>query len=565
MKFNEIKYARITLDEVETAVNSLSDSLSNATTPKEAVNAAFKYFRFLSTLSTSTALCYTRHTINTKDAFYAAEQDYYDETTPLMQKHLDRANGVFLNCAMKDALTESIGELFFTKLENEKKLFNESIIPDLQEENRLESVYRKLIGSAKLNFDGKELNLAEILPYCTDENRDVRRRATETYYGYFSDNGSEFDEIYDSLVKVRDRIAKKLGFESYVDMSFCTMERFDYTPDMVRTYRNEVKKHLVPLVSKLKEAQRKRLDYDELYFYDLEFSCRSGNPVPKGTPQELVEKARKMYHELSEESGKFFDYMTENGLMDLLAKPGKTNGGYCITFDSLKVPFIFANFNGTKDDVEVLTHEAGHALQGYLSMAETEVPAYINPSLDACEIHSMSMELITRPWMESFFGDDTEKFLYFQLESILCFIPYGCLVDEFQEHIYRNPDMTPDERKQLWLRLEKEYQPHINYNGIEFLESGGRWQRQSHIYTNPFYYIDYTLAQVCAVAFLIRFEKKDENAWSDYLNLCKAGGTKTFLSLVKGANLPSPFEKGVLADTIKYLTDMLDRIDDSKF
>ncbi len=565
MKFQDMEYTRITVDEVEKEVNELCTSLENATSADDAVISAYKYFRFTSKLDTSTALCYTRHTIDTQDTFYSNEQDYYDDVMPLMQKHLDRANNAFLTCPVKDALEKSIGELFFTKLNNEKKLFNESIIEDMQEENRLDSMYTKLIGSAKLQFDGKELNLAQILPYCTDPDRDVRYRATKAYYDYFATHSAEFDEIYDKSVKIRDKIAKKLGFTNYVDMSFCTMERFDYTLEMVRTYRNEVKKYLVPLVTRLKEAQRKRLGYDSLYFYDLDFSCSSGNPMPKGTADELVEKARIMYHELSEESGKFFDYMIENNLMDLMAKPGKTNGGYCITFESLKAPFIFANFNGTKDDVEVLTHEAGHALQAYLSMKETEIPAYINPSLDACEIHSMAMELITRPWMESFFGEDTDKFLYFQLENILCFIPYGCLVDEFQEQVYLNPNMTPAERKSLWLRLEKEYQPHINYNGIEFLENGGRWQRQSHIYTRPFYYIDYTLAQICAVAFFIRFEKKDKNAWRDYLNLCKAGGTKTFLSLVKTANLRSPFEKGVFADTIAYLIDVLDKIDDSTF
>ena len=566
MKFADMKYTRIEIAEVEAAVNELCTALKDASDAETAIAAAHRYFDFSRKLGTSSAICYTRHTIDTRDEFYTAEQDYYDENFPLMQKYLDQANDAFLSSPMKDAIRASIGDLFFTKLENEKKLFNESVIPDMQEENKLDSAYTKLIGAAKLQFDGKELNLAQILPYCTSPDRDTRKKATEVYYSYFADHRAEFDDIYDKMVKVRTRIAEKLGFKSYLDMSFCFMERFDYTPDMVRTYRNEVKKYLVPLVTRLKEKQRKRLGYDKLYFYDMDYYFNSGNPKPVGTAEELVEKARVMYHELSEESGAFFDYMTENDLMDLLAKPGKTNGGYCITFDDLKASFIFANFNGTKDDVEVLTHEAGHALQSYLSMREINIPAYINPSLDACEIHSMSMELITRPWMDQFFGNDTEKFLYSQLENILDFVPYGCLVDEFQEYIYANPNMTPDERKALWLKLQKEYQPHLDYDGIAFLEEGGRWQRQSHIYTRPFYYIDYTLAQICAVQFFIRFEKKDPNAWKDYLNLCRIGGSKTFVSLVEDvAHLPSPFKPGVLAETLDYLADMLENIDDSKF
>lgn len=562
MKFSEMEYRRVSIDEVRAECEKTIKALDIAENAKEAEKAVFDMFEFSKILSTSTALCYTRHTIDTRDEFYNAEQNYYDESIPLMQELFDKVNDALLTTKHRSELEKSIGKLYFKKLENEKRLFDNSIIPDMQEENKLDSEYTKLIGTAKLVFDGKELNLAQLQPYRMSKDRAVRKAANETYFGYFRDNQAEFDRIYDELVKVRDSMAKKLGFRNYVEMGYCRMERFDYNAEMVERYRDSVKKCMTPLVTELREKQRKRIGVEELYYYDLDFMCASGNPLPKGTPDELVAKARKMYYELSEEAGEFFDYMVDNELMDLLAKQGKTNGGYCITFDSYKAPFIFANFNGTKDDVDVLTHEAGHALQSYLSMRNIDIPAYHNPTYDACEIHSMSMELITRPWMEDFFKEDTDKFKFMQLEDIIYFVPYGCLVDEFQQRIYENPSLTPTQRNELWLKLEREYQPHVKYEGMDYLAEGGRWQRQSHIYGRPFYYIDYTLAQICAIQFFGRFKAGDEKAWSDYIELCKAGGKDTFLNLVKIAGLRSPFESGVLENAVALLKDELDRTGD---
>jgi len=198
-------------------------------------------------------------------------------------------------------------------------------------------------------------------------------------------------------------------------------------------------------------------------------------------------------------------------------------------------------------------------------MKEIALSNFWWPTSESAEIHSMSMELITRPWMKPFFKEDTEKFLYQQLEDPLYFLPYGILVDHFQHHVYRNPDESPEARAQAWRDLEKQYLPYIDFDGYEYLESGRRWQRQAHIFQSPFYYVDYTLAQVCAMQFFLRFNSGDENAWGDYLKLCKAGGTKTFLSLVELAGLKSPFERGVLDGAAKELKKILDATDDSAF
>ncbi|MDR0812482.1 MAG: M3 family oligoendopeptidase [Oscillospiraceae bacterium] len=561
MKFSEIPYSRITNEQLHNTAEEFLKAFSAAETAAEADSAIRRFYNEYDVLETTVSIAYIRYHININDEFYKAEQEYYDSAMPAMMLEQQRIIDAVLASKFRSELEKSLGTLLFRKYENQRRLINEAVLPDMQEENQLISKYTEILGGAEIPFDGKTLNLTQLDPYRQSPDRAVRKAATEAYFKFFSDRQGEFDELYGKLVTLRASIAEKLGFADAVALGYAQMERFDYDEDMVAVYREEIKKYITPLVSELKERQRRRIGVDKMYFYDNGYYFKSGNPIPIGTPDELVASAQKMYRELSPESGEFFDFMVENELLDLLAKPGKMTGGFCTGLPQYKMPFIFSNFTGTKEDVDVLTHEAGHALQAYLS-AEL-FPEYRSPTYESCEIHSMSMELITRPWMKSFFGADAEKFLYLQLDDILNFLPYGVLVDDFQHFVYHNPAATADERAAEWRRLEREYMPWLDYDGDEYLDGGRRWQRQSHIYQRPFYYIDYTLAQVCAMQFFLRFNAGDENAWSDYLKLCRLGGSETFVSLVGAAGLKSPFVPGVLQDAAKRIKAILEQTDDS--
>jgi M3 family oligoendopeptidase len=305
------------------------------------------------------------------------------------------------------------------------------------------------------------------------------------------------------------------------------------------------------------------LGLDSLKYYDQALTFKDGNPTPKGDPDWIIENGQKMYSELSPETKEFFDYMLENELMDLVNKKGKAAGGYCTILPEYRSPFIFSNFNGTSHDISVLTHEAGHAFQVF-SSRNSKVHEYFFPTMEACEIHSMSMEFFTMPWMDLFFKEDTEKFRYHNIAKAIKFLPYGAAVDEFQHVVYENPEMTPKERNQAWREIEKKFLPHKDYDGNEFLENGGFWMRQMHIFKSPFYYIDYTLAQVCAFQFFIRMNEDFQEAWKDYIKLCKAGGSMSFLELVDYANLQSPFEEKTMRDTIAEIETYFNSVDDSK-
>lgn len=561
MKFSEFKYERLSTEEIGEKMTTLTNELKVAENVNEFMSVFDDINKYRSHVQTMETLCSVRHSINTADKFYEDEQNYWDNAGPIIQQYEVEFAKACLDCKFRDQLP--VPSIFFKLAENSLKCFDPSIIEELQEENRLATEYGKLKASAKIEFDGEIYNLASIAPLTMSNDREIRKRAFTAATKFYEDNEEKFDDIYDGLVKVRDKIAKKLGYKTFTEVGYMRMNRLDYNEEMVANYRQEVLKHVTPIVTRLHEKQAKRIGVDKLEAYDKNYIFKTGNPLPKGKEPELVKAASQMYKEMSKETDEFFTRMCESELFDLTTKPNKQMGGYTTALLDYKVPFIFSNFNGTSGDVDVLTHEAGHAFQGYMTAKTNTIPDVAFPTYESCEIHSMSMEFFAHPWMELFFKEDTEKYYYVHIGSTLDFLPYGVLVDHFQHEVYNHPEMSKDERKATWRKLEKMYIPESNYDGFPILEKGGYFYRQGHIFESPFYYIDYTLAQVCALQFYKRMLDKDESCWKDYVHLCELGGTLSFVSLVKEAHLVSPFEKDCLKDVALTMEKELDKIDDS--
>ena len=561
MKFNEYKYEHLDLEKIKKEFSELIKSFEKAENVEGQVNAFDEIIKLRNHIETMQTLVSVRHSIDTNDEFYDKENEYMDEISPILFGFTNDFYKALVNSKFKDELIQKYGKFLFDLAENTLKTSSPEIIPDAQEENRLSSKYSKLIASAKIDFDGKELNLSQMVPYTQSKDRNARIEAAKKVAQFFAENQDEFDNIYDSLVKVRTRMAQKMGYKNFVEFGYKQLPRLEYDAKMVEGYRKQVLENIVPLHTELRERQKKRLGVEKLKFYDEAIKFNSGNADPHGSPEWILNNGKTMYKELSKETDEFFTFMTENNLLDLLSKKGKMSGGYCTYIPEHKAPFIFANFNGTSHDIDVLTHEAGHAFQVYQSRG-FEVPEYLWPSYEACEIHSMSMEFLTWPWMDLFFENDTDKYKFIHLSEALLFIPYGVTVDEFQHWVYENPEATPKERREKWIEIEKKYLPTRDYGEVEELKNGIFWFRQGHIFSSPFYYIDYTLAQVCAFQFWIKSRENREKAWQDYLNLCKLGGSKPFFELMKSANLKNPFEEGTLAFVIPKIKEYLDNVDD---
>lgn len=560
MKFKDYKYERPNYEEIKKSFLELVDKIKNASTYDEQklhINQLNNIRKHIETMSTLASI---RNSINTADEFYDEEQNYWDEQGPLYTELNSDFYKVIVNSKFKDEIKKDYSEQFYKICEYSLKSFSPEIISDLQEENKLMSKYTKLLASAKINFKGEELNLSGLYKYMLSSDRNEREQSSKAYYNYFGEHEEEFDEIYDQLVHVRHNMAKKLGFKNFVELGYIRMDRTDYNPEMVVNLRKQILEYIVPLCNKLYEKQAKRLNLDKLTYIDENLEFLDGNATIKGDSDYIIENGIKMYQELSQETKEFFDFMLENELMDLETKHNKSAGGYCTYIPDYKAPFIFSNFNKTSEDMDVLTHEAGHAFQLYMSR-DIDMQEINFPTLDSCEIHSMSMEFITYPWMDTFFKEDSDKYKFAHLTSAIKFLPYGVVVDEFQHVVYDNPNMTSDERKKVWRDLEKKYLPHRDYEDNEILERGCWFFKQGHIFKDPFYYIDYVLAQICAFQFLKKMGEDRISGWEDYLRICKVGGTQSFLQIVKTGNLISPFDDKCIEYIIKNLETNIEKFE----
>ena len=560
MKFKDMPYERISVESIKEEMKALIQKLKEAKDFEEAEALFLENEKLQGHVFTMSSLAQVRHSINTEDKFYDEEENYWNNAYPQIQEFNQEWTKALLDSPFKDNFAKKYGNIMFLNAEIDLKTFSPEIIPMLQEENELTTAYEKLLASAQIPFEGNIYTISQMSPFKNDKD-DARRLAAWKAEGqWYKDNQEELDRLYDKLVHLRDQMGKKLGYTDFTELGYYRMRRNCYDKQDVQKFREAVQKYVVPVAAKIYERQADRLGKSyPLSYADAAIEFRSGNPKPKGNSDEIVASGKKFYDWLSPETSEFFNHMIDDELMDLLSTKGKQGGGYCTSFQDYKTPFIFANFNGTQHDIEVITHEAGHAFAAYLN--RNRVPyECIWPSLEACEVHSMSMEFFAEAFSQEFFGEDAGKYNYSHLADALCFIPYGTMVDHFQHIVYENPNLSPAERHAKWKELVQIYQPWFKLDGeIPFYSEGEGWQRQHHIYSSPFYYIDYCLAQTVALQFWNLIQKDQKEAWQHYMAYTKQGGSVVFTKLLKNAGLESPFQesclRGICDTAAKYLSD----------
>ena len=548
MNFKDMPYTRPNLDELKALTADTLAKLSAATSAQQQAAAYLAFDKATDDVMTNLALASVRHTIDTQDQFYDQENDYADEIQPAIQELGQQVNQALLSSPIRPQLEEQQGKLLFTNLEIAVRSFDPRNLELMAEENKLQSQYQKLYASAMVEWNGESVPLPKLGPFKQSPDRAVRKAAYEAEGRWFDAHQEELDALYDKLVKNRTQQARNMGYDNYLQLGYDRLGRNCYGPEQVAAFREQIAQDMVPIVAQVKADQAQRIGVEKLKFYDDLLLFPDGNADPQGTADELLAAGHQMYRELSPETAEFADFLWGNGLLDVLSKPGKAPGGYCTTFRSYQAPFIFSNFNGTSGDVDVLTHEAGHAFAFFRAMRKNYPSALMEATIEACEVHSMSMEFLTAPWHEKFFGPLTRKYEIGHCEDALIFMPYGCMVDEFQHRMYENPDLTPAQRNALWLELEKKYRPWNDFEDLPFYSRGAGWQRQLHIYLYPLYYIDYCMAQTVAFQFWIAAMADQKDAWARYLRFADAGGTMTFEELVNAAGLKVPYAPGCIQE-----------------
>ncbi len=553
MIFEKMKYQRPDMQKTMAAFDGILKKLAEAKSAKAELIAVSDYQKLLREWETAAVLASIRHTVDTKDAFYKGENDFFDEAGPLFFDKQLALYRLLLASPRREALAESLSAFFFEKMENAVRAASPEILPLLTEENKLTARYQELYASAQVTFDGKTLTLPQLAVHKQSPDRATRRKAFKAEGQWFDEHQQEFDSLYTALVKNRTAQAKQMGHKNFVPLGLIRRGRLGYGSKEIAAFRQAVVEHMVPVVARLKKEQAQRLSVPKLKYHDNALLFPEGNPKPKGSPKELLAAGIRMYRELDPDTELFIEQMEQQNLFDLLSKPGKAPGGYCTFIAGYESPYIFANWNGTAADVDVFTHEGGHAFAAYIAAQEGYIAELREPTMEVAEVHSMSMEFLTEPAWELFFGKDTPRYARIHLEEAIAFLPYGCMVDEFQEKVYAKPSMTAQARNALWLELEAKYRPYIDFDRLPFYSRGAGWQRQLHIYMYPFYYIDYCLAQMVAFSIWQLAQQSSEEAFSRYLSLVRLAGSGSFLDILALSDLPSPFDKG----QVKTIADML--------
>ena len=562
MKFSQMPYERPDLEAVKVQLNEFNERLARAESYESAKAVFLERETYEKHVDTMESLVSIRHSIDTRDEFYDDEMKFWNTSGPVLEEYRQEWNKAMLESPFRPQFEEEYGNVMFIKAEMAKKTFAPEIIPDLQKENELATTYEKLLASAQIPFEGNMYTLSQMTPFKNDADDDRRLAAWKAEGQWYKDHQKELDDLYDQLVHVRDQIGRKLGYDGYTELGYYRMQRNCYGKEEVGRFREAVVKYLVPVADEVCREQAKRIGRAyPLSFADAALKFRSGNPKPCGEPEDILAQGKKFYDELSPETSRFFNTMLDQELLDVLSTPGKEAGAYCSSIADYGVPFIFANFNGTQGDVEVVTHEAGHAFAAWMN--RDRVPySQIWPGMEACEVHSMSMEFFAWPWADGFFGEDTRKFKYSHLAGALTFIPYGTMVDHFQHIVFEKPNMTPKERHGVWKELLGIYMPWMKLDGeIPFYSEGEGWQRQHHIYSLPFYYIDYCIAQTVALEFWAMIQEDQKNAWEHYMAYTRQGGSRVFTELLEHAGMVSPFDENCLKKVAEAAKKWLSEFD----
>ena len=556
IKFADLKVETPTIEQVSQKYREINAALDKAQTKAEKEKALQSWEDLRRRLDTWSAMTSLKFSQNTTNKAYQEAQEYSDRLQPQLTA---------LSIAMKQRLLDSpdrpelesiLGQQAFALWSADVTTFEPAIEQDLVRESELVNQYVQLLASAKIDFRDETVNLSGIRKYTEDSNRQTRYEAEKARWNFFNQNQVKLDDIYDKLVKLRHQMAQKLGYDSYTSLGYKRMQRIDYNEGNVASYRDEVVAKVVPLAQKIVARKAKKLNLDRVCFWDEAVFDLKGNPQPQGDHDWMLKQAQQMFDAMHPELGSFFAMMVEGNFIDLKTRSGKAGGGFCTSFPTEGVPYIFANFNQTKGDVEVFTHEMGHAFQAWQSRNLSPID-YLWPTLESCEIHSMSLEFLTWPQMDKFFGADADRFREIHLAQSILFLPYGCAVDHFQHLVYANPEATPRERNQMWQQMETRYLPWRQYGDLEYPAQGGLWQEKQHIYCYPFYYIDYTLALCCAMQFWVKSESDFNAALAEYIALCQRGGKAPFQSLTNSADLVSPFQAGSLADVVSKAQQFL--------
>ncbi len=449
-------------------------------------------------------------------------------------------------------------EVLLRDLKTAVDIFRPENVPLETEISTMEQEYQSISGSMTVQFDGQERTLPQMGRYQEETDRAVRERAWRAVVDRRLQDREKLDELYDRLVRARHKLATNAGFANFRDYAFKMRRRFDYTPEDCHQFAKGVEQHVVPALRKAHEQRQKALGVPTLRPWDLAVDTHGRAPLtPFANGEDLFNKSLRLFERMDPSLGELFKSMRSGGCLDLDSRKGKAPGGYQATRDRQRMPFIFMNAAGLQRDVETMVHEAGHAFHSLLCRAENLLAYRSEVPIEFCEVASMSMELTSHPFLDEFYTpEQAQRAKRKHLEGIASILPWIATIDQFQHWVYLNPGHTADERTRAWNSLMDRFYPGVDFSGIENARDA-MWQRQGHLYTSAFYYIEYGIAQLGAIQLYGNYKRDRAAAIRDYKKALTLGGSRPLPELFRAAGLDFDFSPSKIERTWKQVADDL--------
>jgi len=544
-KFTPIAVDEVTLDDVKAEYDTIERRIDEASGPQDLIEAIERWNELKRRIMSWDTLVILRFRQDVRDAEWrdrSERQDAMSAQSRLQDLSIKRK---VIESPWKADVTARFGPQALRLWEADSKTYNASIDELVIREGKLERDYVALTGNLTVAFQGRRFQYADMRGNLNDPDRSVRYESERAKWEALSTQQEDLDRIYHDLVQTRDKIAKRLGFDTFIHVGYARLRRVDYNHTDVARLRDAIETEVVPLATRIVERSAVRRGYERTMVWDETALLPAPASIHIKGPG-LISDVPAILQEVHSELAAFGMFMREHNYFDFESREGKSPGAFCATFPTAGHPFIYASFNSSKDDVEFLIHEMGHAFQW--SLCKRAVLAdYYFPTPEGSEIHAMSLSHLARPALCRYLGIDEAEGTGETVATSILFLCYTAAMDYFQERVYTEPNATPDGRRRFWLEAQARYMPWRDYGDISYPAAGNVWQQQPHIYNYALQYMCYGLAQTCALQFRFMAREDEKKAMERYLALCRLGGALPFLELVSSAGLKSPFDPDTFA------------------
>ena len=507
------------------------------------------------------AMLYVEMTCDTENnEIKQAYLDFVENVQPELSKIGDLLNRKLAESPFADELDSEEYNVLLRDTRMDLALFREENIPIYTELTKLGQRYNEICGAMTVEFDGEERTMQQMGKYLQVSDRETRENAYRTVGERRFQESDKIDDIYEEMIALRQQVAQNAGYDNFRDYIFDAKHRFDYSPDDCKAFHDAVEAICVPLKRDVDDERRQNLNLESLRMWDMGHDVHGREPLKPFTKvEEMVAGTSRMFHRLSPELGVFFDSLRDGTSLDLDSRKGKAPGGYQVQRDHSRKPFIFMNATGLQRDLETMVHEAGHAFH---SIYADDLPLidYRNAPLEFCEVAAMSMELLTHDFLDEFYSEeDAQRAVREHLEGIVSILAWIATIDAFQHWVYTNPNHSRAERHAKWLELGDRYGSVLDWSGFEDWRNVG-WQRQLHLFSYPFYYIEYGIAQLGALQMWLQYKESPEMALSNYAKSMRLGGSRPLPNLFEAGGMSFDLGRSTVQGLIDAVRDELAKL-----